>query len=96
MKSIITAAALASLGSLALVVSSCNREEPAAVEAVETVPVAEYPLEVCIVSGEELGSMGEPTALVHEGQEVKFCCDSCEPKFKGDPQKYLSKLKAAE
>jgi hypothetical protein len=97
MKSIITAAAVASLGSLALVVSSCNRQEPAAVVATEVAsPVTAYPLEVCLVSGEELGSMGEPTVLVHEGQEVKFCCDSCEPKFKADPEKYLSKLRAAE
>lgn len=51
-----------------------------------------YPLETCIVAGSKLGSMGEPFVLVHEGQEVKFCCESCKPKFDADPAKYLAKL----
>lgn len=51
-----------------------------------------YPLEVCLVSDEKLGSMGDPVVLVHEGQQVKFCCDHCTPKFQKDPAKYLAKL----
>ncbi|HEX8309827.1 MAG TPA: hypothetical protein VF614_00825, partial [Chthoniobacteraceae bacterium] len=51
-----------------------------------------YPLKTCVVTGEELGSMGKPVAHVHEGQEVQFCCKSCKPKFDKDPAKYLSKL----
>jgi len=51
-----------------------------------------YPLETCIVADSKLGSMGEPFVLVHEGQEVKFCCESCKPKFDADPAKYLAKL----
>lgn len=53
-----------------------------------------YPLDVCIVSGEKLGSMGEPVVYVHEGQEVKFCCKNCAPDFKKEPAKYLVKLAA--
>ena len=51
-----------------------------------------YPLDTCIVADSKLGSMGEPVVLVHEGQEVKFCCESCQPKFDADPAKYLAKL----
>lgn len=51
-----------------------------------------YPLDVCIVSGEKLGSMGEPIVLVHQGQEVKFCCKSCKPDFEKEPAKFLAKL----
>ncbi len=51
-----------------------------------------YSLETCIVGGAKLGSMGDPVALVHEGQEVKFCCADCKPKFEADPAKYLAKL----
>lgn len=51
-----------------------------------------YPLDVCIVSGEKLGSMGAPVVYVHEGQEVKFCCKNCLPDFKKEPAKYLVKL----
>jgi len=66
-------------------------KETAASDAVKP-----YPLETCIVGGSKLGSMGEPVVLVHEGQEVKFCCESCQPKFKADPAKYLAKLSAAK
>lgn len=51
-----------------------------------------YTLDVCIVSGEKLDSMGGPVAKVHEGQEVKFCCKSCVPDFDKEPAKYLTKL----
>lgn len=77
----------------ALSTSSCKDqvvESPSPELAADT--PKPYPLEVCLVSGEKLGSMGEPTSLIHEGQEIKFCCDSCEPRFKKDPAKYLSKL----
>jgi len=51
-----------------------------------------YPLDVCIVSGEKLGSMGDPIVLVHQGQEVKLCCKSCKPDFEKEPAKFLAKL----
>lgn len=51
-----------------------------------------YSLDVCIVSGEKLGSMGAPVVYVHEGQEVKLCCKSCLPDFKKEPAKFLAKL----
>lgn len=53
-----------------------------------------YALDVCIVSGEKLGSMGSPVVYVHEGQEVKLCCKSCLPDFKKEPAKFLAKLAA--
>lgn len=55
---------------------------------------AEYPLTTCVVSGEKLGAMGEPFVFVHEGTEVRLCCDHCKPKFDKDPAKYLEKLTA--
>jgi len=51
-----------------------------------------YPLDVCIVSGEKLGSMGEPVVLQHAGQEIKLCCKSCKPDFEKEPAKFLGKL----
>lgn len=54
-----------------------------------------YPLDVCVVSGEKLGSMGEPHVITHDGTEVKFCCDNCVPKFTADPAPYIAKIKAA-
>ncbi len=52
-----------------------------------------YPLDTCLVSGEKLGEMGEPYVIDHQGQQIKFCCKSCLPKFEKEPAKYLAKLK---
>jgi hypothetical protein len=52
-----------------------------------------YPLDKCIVSDEKLGGdMGDPFVFVHEGQEIKLCCKSCQKDFNKDPAKYLKKL----
>ena len=56
-------------------------------------PSKSYPLKECIVSGNELGSMGKVITKSHEGQEVKFCCKPCVKKFDKAPVKYLGKLK---
>lgn len=53
-----------------------------------------YPLNVCIVGGEKLGSMGEPATLIYQGQQVKFCCSGCQPEFEKDPARFLKKLSA--
>lgn len=47
---------------------------------------------VCPVSGEALGSMGEPIVVAHEGKEVKLCCKSCLKDFNADPATYTSKV----
>ena len=55
-----------------------------------------YPLPTCVVSGEKLGSMGEPVVFVHEGQQVKLCCKSCRPDFDKEPAKYMAKIQSAK
>ena len=54
--------------------------------------VKPYPLKYCLVSGEKLGEMGKPPALVYKGQEIKFCCKGCIKDFNKDPKKYMKKL----
>lgn len=51
-----------------------------------------YPLSTCIVTDNELGSMGEVVTKVYDGREVKFCCKPCVKKFEANPSKYLTKL----
>lgn len=82
---------IATLASIALFSISCTKQDETA-SAESQASLIPYPLEVCIVSGEELGSMGEPVVIVHEGREIKFCCDSCLPEFQKDPAKFLAKL----
>lgn len=59
-----------------------------------------YPLEVCVMSDEKLGSMGDATEWVYraKGQPdrlVKFCCDGCIEDFMADPATGLAKIDAA-
>ena len=67
--------------------------KPAKTEATNTDSAKPYTLDTCLVSGEKLGSMGKPFEIVHEGQQIKFCCKSCLPDFEKEPAKYLGKLK---
>jgi hypothetical protein len=73
---------------VAAVLTACASTESAAAAGAKA-----YPLKVCIVTDNDLGSMGTPVTLVHDGQAVKFCCKPCVKKFNAEPQKYLAKLK---
>ncbi len=51
-----------------------------------------YPFDTCPVSGEKLGSMGEPVIVLYEGREVRFCCDGCPEQFEKDKPAALARL----
>ena len=51
-----------------------------------------YPHKVCIVTDNDLDSMGDETSIVYEGQVIKFCCAPCEKKFLKNPARDLAKL----
>ncbi len=55
-----------------------------------------YPLDVCVVSGEKLGTMGDPYLIKHDGKTVKLCCSSCLKEFNTEPAKYMRILEDAE
>lgn len=57
-------------------------------------PAKPYPLKVCLVTDNDLDSMGDEVSIVYEGQVIKFCCKPCEKKFLRNPEKYLAKLAA--
>ena len=52
-----------------------------------------YPLDFCIVTGNDLGDMGEPVSYEHNGTLIKFCCKRCSSKFQKNPAKYLVLLR---
>lgn len=63
-------------------------------------PASAYPLDTCVVTGEALGSMGDPYVHLHkeEGKpdrEVRLCCKGCLKRFNKEPAKYLRKIDAA-
>lgn len=49
----------------------------------------------CVVSGEELGSMGKYVEVIHDHIEVLLCCKSFLKDFNKDPSKYMAMIKPA-
>jgi len=43
-----------------------------------------YPLDACPISGQKLGSMGDPIVKKYDGREVRFCCAGCIEEFEAD------------
>lgn len=78
-----------------LALASCGKKDDksTSAEADKVKPEGEYPLSTCVVSGEDLGTMGKVVEYDYKGTTVKFCCKSCIPDFEADPQKFLAKLK---
>lgn len=53
-----------------------------------------YPLAVCPISGQALGSMGDPVVKLYERREIRFCCGACPEKFEADISASMSKVDA--
>jgi hypothetical protein len=71
-----------------------NTNSPSFASSTKPIP---YPLATCVVSGDTLGGdMGPPIEFVYQGQEVKFCCPDCKPKFIKNPDKYMKIIHDAE
>lgn len=64
-------------------------------EAIVARDLADYPLAVCVVSGQELGSMGDPVDYVYDNHLVRFCCKGCIKAFENDPDKYIARIDGA-
>jgi hypothetical protein len=85
MKNIVIAVASAAT----LLLASCAASSSGGMASSGVKP---YTKDVCLVTGNKLGSMGTPITMNYQGQEVKVCCKPCVAKFNADPQRYLSKL----
>jgi YHS domain-containing protein len=55
---------------------------------------AAYKTTTCVVSGEKLGSMGDPVDLVVGNRLVRLCCSSCVKTFAADAVAFMAKLPA--
>lgn len=49
---------------------------------------------VCVVSAGELGSMGTPVKVEHDGKTYFLCCEHCREPFEKDPEGFIAKLNA--
>ncbi len=68
---------------------------PAVPAAAPAAPASRYGGQVkCPVTGEELGSMGEPVAVTVGGRSVYVCCRGCAKRAEADPTKTLAAVEA--
>jgi YHS domain-containing protein len=87
-------------GILAALTAGCSVEQKApemspSTSASQSAQAKSYPVDWCVVSGEKLGSMGDPVVKVYQGQEVKFCCKHCIEEFEKNPAMYMAKIDSA-
>jgi hypothetical protein len=54
-----------------------------------------YPINWCVVSGEELGQMGDPVVYDYKGRTIKFCCKNCVKIFEKAPDRFMARLDSA-
>lgn len=71
--------------------------EPAepATEPAAAAQLRPYTLDTCAVSGEKLGSMGDPVVNQYDGREIRFCCEGCVDEFEADVPASLAKVDEA-
>lgn len=48
----------------------------------------------CLVTGESLGSMGDPITVTLKAKAVRVCCEACVAAVKRSPDRYLRKVAA--
>ena len=73
----------------------CAKENNDAQSDGNSTAAAPYPLDYCLVSGNDIGEEGSdmvPYSHTHEGKVINFCCKPCLPRFEKDPAKYLAVL----
>ncbi len=54
-----------------------------------------YLLDTSPVSGQKLGSMGDPIVKTIDGREVRFCCGGCVGRFEANTAKYFAQVDKA-
>jgi len=68
--------------------------EAAAPEATAARVGDAYTLGVCPVSGEKLGSMGDPVVFIKDGKEIRLCCAGCQKKFDANAEAMIKDIDA--
>jgi len=51
-----------------------------------------YPIDVCPVTGNKLGEIGEPVNIVYKNRLIRLCCNGCIKAFDQLPAPFLEKL----
>jgi len=76
-----------------------EKDKAAWIAKIDAAVVAEqkpaYPLATCPISGEKLGSKGEPIDVVSGTKLVRLCCEACVPAYEKDVAGALAKVDKA-
>lgn len=48
--------------------------------------------EICPITKEKIGSMGDGVKILYKGKVIHLCCMGCTGEFSKDPEKYLKTL----
>jgi hypothetical protein len=70
-------------------------QKPAATKSAYQTKAAFYPLNTCVVSGEELEGDEEPVTFEAGGRTFRTCCKKCMGKVQKAPEDFVKKLDAA-
>jgi YHS domain-containing protein len=75
------------------------KDPSATLEKLDAAVVAQqkenYPLETCPVSGQKLGSMGDPVDMVIANRLLRLCCGGCKGKLMANPAEVLGQVDVA-
>jgi YHS domain-containing protein len=77
-------------------IADAEKKLPASKTLVKEAALKPYPLDVCLISGRKIGSMGAPVVIQYNGQEIKLCCPECLASFNKDPLAVLQKVTEAQ
>jgi hypothetical protein len=83
---------LSRVAAVAAVITAFTVASLAADEKKVKLKTKPYPLDVCVVSDEKLGSMGDAFVFTEGDQEVQLCCKSCQKDFAKDKPAHLKKI----
>jgi len=87
------AVAVALVAAPALTQPDDHKPGPTTAPADQTKEMSDpYLLDVCVVSGEKLGSMGKPIVKMYDGRQIRFCGNGCIKKFEDDSAAYWKKV----
>lgn len=54
-----------------------------------------FELTHCLVSGLELGAMGDPVPVEYAGKTIRFCCADCIGRFRANPDAFITAIDKA-
>ncbi len=69
-----------------------KQDEDSAASQPEKIQSDPYLLDTCPVSGQKLGSMGDPIVKMIDGREIKFCCGGCVGQFEENKAKFFAQI----